>query len=118
MQNWKLVRQSSSASAHTNPHRPKFASAVARQAASPAAQKVSPSAIRRHARTSALRVLTQFWRHVFLVAGAAVRHVASLPIHLVAHVAPAVPAKHLEKAVWNSAEQPAGVLRQLAACLA
>src|SRR5438552_17860434 len=118
MQNWKLVRQSSSASVHTNRHRLKFPSAVARQAASPAAQKVSPSAIRRHARTSALCVFTQFWRQVFLVVGAAVRQVDSLAMHFVTQVAPAVPAKHLAKAVWKSAEQLAGVLRQPAFCLA
>ena len=116
MQNWKLVRQSSSASAHTNRQMWKFASAVARHAASPAAHRVSPSAIRRHARTSALWLLLQFFRHVCFVAGAEERHVASRDTHFDAQLVPALPAKHLAKAVWKSAEQVAGVVRQLPNC--
>ena len=109
MQNLRAVRQSSSASVHTNLHKSKFAAAVVRQAASPPAHMLSPSAIRWHARTSALRVVTHALRQVFRVAGAEAKHVDSFVTHFLAQVTPAPAAKQLARAVWKAVEQSAPV---------
>jgi hypothetical protein len=83
-QNRSAVRQSSSASAHTNRHRSKFAAAVVRHAVSPPAQMLSPSVIRWHACTSARRLVTHAVRQVFLVAWADAKQVDSLVTHFFA----------------------------------
>src|SRR5947207_14918648 len=112
MQKRSDVPQSRRAWEQTNAQRSRFACAVVRQLASPPAQIVSPSAIRRQARTSRTSALWHAWRQVVFVFGMASTHDVSRVTHLLAQVTPAPVAKHLEYAVSKSVRQVVSPLRR------